>query len=208
MAKLLAWLEGKLGGGPDGGKRVRTFRWLIVLGLAGAFLMVLNSFISVKTIDPGTPVNPPEQQAFIGSQTKPESPFAEYEQQYELRLREILEKIVGVGNVDVLVTIDSTEEKVVYQNARESEQITNERDSNGATRHITDVSREGEIVLHEVSGGQDPIVTKTIRPNLRGVIIVANGAENTVVKKMLFEAVQKGLNVPPSRISILPRKQQ
>ena len=61
---------------------------------------------------------------------------------------------------------------------------------------------------YTVSGESRPIILKLIKPQIRGVIVVANGAENSVVKQMLSEAVQRGLNVPPARISILPRKTQ
>jgi stage III sporulation protein AG len=208
LANLLKWLESKLGGGANGQKRVRTFQWLIVMGLIGAALMILNSFLRVETIDPEpdpAPVAGGDQEVFRHAESS-DNPFDAYERLYESRLREILEKIVGVGNVDVMVTIESTEESIVYRDMHESEQETNERDGNGAQRHITSVTRDGTIALYTVSGQSKPIILKLIKPQIRGVIIVANGAENSVVKQMLAEAVQRGLGVSPTRISILPRK--
>ncbi len=211
MIKLLSWLEERLGGGKDGAKRVRTFQWLIIMGLAGAALMILNSFIRVEEISDQPsrlPAGDAEQTVFLNQSQEKDNPFTEYERKYENRLKEILEKIVGVGSVDVMVTIESTEESVVYRDYHESEQETNERDDQGAQRHITSVTRDGTIVLYTVSGESRPIILKLIKPQIRGVIVVANGAENSVVKQMLSEAVQRGLNVPPARISILPRKTQ
>lgn len=215
MAKWLEWLEGKLGGGGSGGKRVRTFQWLIIIVLVGASLMILNSFLQVKPLDDetanwqqsaGAGVGGNGQEVFLNKDSPAPTPFDDYEQKIESRLKEILEKIVGVGNVDVMVTIESTEESVVYRDIHESEQVTDEKDVNGAQRHITSVTRDGKIALYTVSGSQKPIILKMIKPEVRGVLIVANGAENSVVKQMLSEAVQRGLNVAPSRISILPRK--
>lgn len=208
MANLLKWLESKLGGGAHGHKRVRTFQWLVLMGLVGAALMILNSFLRVETIDPEpnpAPAAGLEQEVFRQVETT-DNPFAAYERIYEDRLREILEKIVGVGNVDVMVTIESTEESIVYRDMHETEQETNERDGNGAQRHITSVTRDGTIALYTVSGQSKPIILKLIKPHIRGVIIVAGGAENSVVKQMLSEAVQRGLGVAPTRVSILPRK--
>lgn len=205
------WLNQLLGGGPGGTKRVQTFRWLLLLGLAGAAFMILSSFISIKEVDPiGTGRASPETpaQPAFGSGSKDRSPFREYEEAYQNQLKEILTKIVGVGEVEVLVTIDSTEETVVERNTKETQQTTNEKDQHGATRHITDINRDGEVVLYEVSGGgKQPLVTKTIKPKIRGVVVVAKGAENLTVKKMISEAVERGLEVPAHRISILPRKQ-
>ncbi|MNN46313.1 hypothetical protein D3C81_1606920 [compost metagenome] len=50
-------------------------------------------------------------------------------------------------------------------------------------------------------------MTKKIKPKVRGVLIVAKGAENKTVKALIVDAVEKGLNVPAYRISVVPRKQ-
>lgn len=212
MGGFMKWMESWLGGGPNGTKRVKTFRWLVLLGLAGAAFMILNSFITVKDVDPisegrASP-EAPAQSAFAGGSTSKErTAFRDYESAYESQLKEILSKIVGVGDVEVMVTIESTEEVVVERNSKDTQQVTNEKDQHGATRHVTDVTRSGEVVLYEVSNGKQPLVTKYIKPNIRGVLVVARGAENLTVKKMVTEAVERGLGVPANRISILPRKQ-
>ncbi|MFH5184856.1 stage III sporulation protein AG [Paenibacillus sp. TAB 01] len=212
MGSFMKWMEKWLGGGPNGTKRVTTFRWLLLLGLAGAGFMVLNSFITVKDVDPisegrASP-DPPAQSAFKGgASSKEQSAFKDYEDAYESQLKEILSKIVAVGEVEVMVTIESTEEITVDHNTKETQQVTNEKDEKGATRHITNVTRDGEVVLYEVSGGKQPLVLKTIKPKIRGVVVVATGAENLTVKKMITEAVERGLDVPAHRISVLPRKQ-
>ncbi|GLI07376.1 stage III sporulation protein AG [Paenibacillus tyrfis] len=210
MGEIRRRMQSWLGGGPGGPKRAQTFRWVLLLGLVGAALMILNSFITVKEVDPiGTGrASPPDQtKPAFGQGSKERSLFKDYEEAYETELRDILSKIVGVGDVEVLVTIESTEELNVERNTKETQQITNEKDPQGATRHITDVTRNGEVVLYEVSGGKQPLVVKTIKPKIRGVLVVAKGAENLTVKKMITEAVERGLDVPAHRISIQPRKQ-
>ncbi|PZE22057.1 stage III sporulation protein AG [Paenibacillus xerothermodurans] len=210
MGGMMKWLEKWLGGGPGGAKRISTFRWLMLLGLTGAAFMILNSFITVKDVDPigeGRASPPEAQPAFGITGSKEKSLFRDYEEAYQAQLKDILSKIVGVGEVEVLVTIDSTEQVTVERNTKDRQQITNEKDPQGATRHITDVERSGEVVLYEVSEGKQPLIVNTIKPKIRGVLVVAKGAENLTVKKMITEAVARGLDVPASKISILPRKQ-
>ncbi len=209
MAKWLEKLENAIGGGPGGPKRVRTFRWLILLGAAGAALMLINSFLPfkpVESIKELETVQPESAEAWSKDSTTG-TIFEAYEQSIENRLKEILEKIVGVGKVDVLVTIDSTEEFVYEKKQSESQQITNEVDRNGGKRHITSMTKEGQVMLHEVSGGNDPIVTKTINPRIRGVIIAASGVENVTVRRLVTQAVERGVNIPANRISVVPRKE-
>jgi stage III sporulation protein AG len=211
MGSLMKWMEKLLGGGPNGTKRIQAFRWLMLLGLVGAAFMVLNSFIHVKDVDPigEGRASPTESSnpAFGSTLNKERSSFREYEEAYQSQLKELLGKIVGVGEVEVLVTIDSTEEIFVERNTKETQQVTNEKDQQGATRHLSDVTRSGEVVIYEVSGGKQPLIIKTIKPKIRGVVVVAKGAENLTVKKMMVEAVERGLDVTANRISILPRKQ-
>ncbi|WP_028610435.1 stage III sporulation protein AG [Paenibacillus harenae] len=208
MSKWLNGLETAVGGGPSGPKRVRTLRILLIIGGIGAALMIVNAFLTDVEPSAQDP-NPPPQTApaFLNGNDAASSPFAAIEHPLEMRLKEILEKIVGVGSVDVLVTIDSTEEIVVEKNEQESQQITDENDRNGGRRHITSINKDGQVVLYEVAGDQKPIITKTINPRIRGILIVAKGAENATVRRIIVNAVEKGVSVPVNRISVVPSKQ-
>ncbi len=208
--KWSQWLERLFGGGPNGKKRVSAMNWLIIIGLVGFAVMIMQSYLTVEDANSlsGSSDYAEQQQVFGQSEReRMVSEFEEFEARYEARMKEILEKIVGVGEVDILVTIESTEELVVEQNQQQSQQVTNERDQDGGTRHITDISRSGEVVLYQTSGSQSPVVLKKIKPKIRGVLVVASGAENLTVKKLIVEAVERGIGAPSHRISVIPRKQ-
>lgn len=215
MAGIWRKLEELLGRGPGGTKRVQTFRWLLLIALFGGALMLIGSFLQldVKEVGPvgisGKPSSPDNRDAepVMGGGSREQSIFRDYEQDYESQLKDILQKIVGVGEVEVLVTLESTEEATVEKNGKDTQQVTDEKDQSGATRHITDVTRSGEAVILSQSGNQTPLVLKYVKPKIRGVVVVAKGAENLTVKKLLVEAVERGLDVPPHRISVVPRKQ-
>nr|WP_145403924.1 stage III sporulation protein AG [Paenibacillus xylanexedens] len=211
MKRWLKKLETWMGGGENGAKRSQTFRWLIILGLIGVGIMLFNSFVNVKKIDSeNIGREPPEQATSISTMQNDlleENPFQAIEIAFEDKMKGILENIVGVGTVDVMVTVDSTEELVVQRNVKDSQQLTEETDANGGKRHMTQYTRDGEIITYEISGDQTPIVTKKLKPQIRGVLVVARGAENKVVKDLITDAVEKGLNVAAYRISVVPRKQ-
>lgn len=213
MGAWLKKIEELLSGGPGGSRRVKTFRWLLLIGLIGCALMLLNgfSFLNIKNVDPiQQGASPPGQDAapaFGSAASKEQATFKDYEQAYEAKLRDILTKIVGVGDVEVMVTIDSTEELQVEKNTKDTQQTTNEKAGDGGTRHISEVSRQTDAVTMNQSGDQVPLVVKTTKPKVRGVVVVAKGAENATVKKLIADAVQTGLDVPAHRISVIPRKQ-
>ncbi|MDY8021547.1 stage III sporulation protein AG [Paenibacillus polymyxa] len=212
MGKWLKKLEQWLGGGVDGAKRFNSFRWLLILGLIGVAIMLFNSFVNVKKIDPENVGREPpgvmKNEPTLETTTGEESSFAGIEKVFEDNMKQMLEQIVGVGTVDVMVTVDSTEEVIVQRNVKDMQEENNETDANGGQRHTTQYTRDGEIVTYESSGGQHtPIVTKKVKPQVRGVLVVAMGAENPTVKQLIVDAVQKGLNVPSYKISVVPRKQ-
>lgn len=211
MKQWFKKMETWMGGGEGGARRSQTFRWLIILGLIGVGIMLFNSFVNVKKIDSENigrePPDPATSMATIQSDPSEQNPFQAIEIAFEDKIKGVLENIVGVGTVDVMVTVDSTEELVVQRNVKDSQQLTEETDASGGKRHMTQYTRDGEIITYEISGDQTPIVTKKLKPQIRGVLVVARGAENKVVKDLITDAVEKGLNVAAYRISVVPRKQ-
>lgn len=200
-----------IGGGTGAQKRSNTFRWLLILGLIGAAIMLFNSFVNVRKIDPENVGREPpasKSSSMVESTAENKESFEQVEKTFEDNMKTMLEQIVGVGAVDVMVTVESTEEVVVQRNTKDTQEETEETDASGGKRHTTQYARDGEIVTYEQGGGNAPIVTKRIKPRVRGVLIVAKGAENQVVKQLIMDAVEKGLNVPSYRISVVPRKQQ
>ena len=193
-------------------KKGNTFRWLVVIGLIGVAMMLLHSFINIKEINvENSGREPPEKDKISNVMTSSgevaNGEFQKIEQMVENKIKEILEKVVGVGTVDVMVTADSTEEIVIQKNLQDSQQRTQETDANGGTRHTTHYTRDGKIFTYDATGKQTPIITKKIKPFIRGVLVVAKGAENEIVNNMMTDAVSKALNIAPTRISIVPRKQ-
>ncbi|APO46642.1 stage III sporulation protein AG [Paenibacillus sp. FSL H7-0942] len=211
MKQWFKKMETWMGGGEGGARRSQTFRWLIILGLIGVGIMLFNSFVNVKKIDSENigrePPDPATSMASIQSDPSEQNPFQAIEIAFEDKIKGVLENIVGVGTVDVMVTVDSTEELVVQRNVKDSQQLTEETDASGGKRHMTQYTRDGEIITYEIAGDQTPIVTKKLKPQIRGVLVVARGAENKVVKDLITDAVEKGLNVAAYRISVVPRKQ-
>ncbi|WP_317890218.1 stage III sporulation protein AG [Paenibacillus sabuli] len=189
---------------------MRTLRWLLLIAAAGIGLMLLNSFLPMTPVEPANQPSDSSsaaEPAMLGHEAEPASPFAEIERPLEERLEEMLAKIVGVGAVDVMITVESTEETIIERNVNQSQQTTEETDRDGGKRRIASYTKDGQVVLYELDGQQTPIVTKRINPTIRGILIVARGAEHPTVKKLILDAVQKGYNVPEHRISIVPSKQ-
>ncbi|PTM58523.1 stage III sporulation protein AG [Desmospora activa DSM 45169] len=210
MKRLLDRMEQSLGGGEQGTKKVGAFRWLIIIGCLGVALMILSSFFSVH--DDVLPQEMPsvqkedkEAETTWKNKKNDAMTMKDYESMYASELADVLGKVVGVDDVSVLVNLESSEEEVVEKDVRRNEQVTDEEDPRGGNRRIQESSKDEKVVLQRGEDGDIPIVVKKMKPKVRGVLVVAKGAENLQVKAAIIEAIQRVLDVPVHRISVLPK---
>lgn len=186
------------------------FHWIVIIACLGLAAMILHNYFSMRDeVKPSlAPVmaQPEESKEVFGSSRSSPQTMAEYEELYENQLKDILSKIVGVGEVSVMVNLDATEQVVVEKNTRIQNSTTTEKDREGGSRNIEDTMKDEQVVLTRNGNGEEPIILMTKKPKIRGVLIVATGAENIQVKTWIVEAVQRVLDVPPHKISVLPKR--
>lgn len=194
-------------GGDGGKKKVSPLQKMVLIFLVGLAIMILASYVQVeKQTTAETPASPePQPEPAFASPDRNYS-IEDIENMYETELKEMLETVVGVGEVEVMVNLDSTDEVVIAMNRNHSTQTTKETDKNSGTRNISEESLDEQVVLIQENKGDQPVVIKTVKPKVRGVLVVAKGAEHMQVKAWIAEAVQRVLDVPPHKISILPKK--
>lgn len=118
------------------------------------------------------------------------------EDSIEKQLEEILSKVEGAGAVDVFITYGSTEEKILAENTKIEKDISNNQ--GGIV-----VQEEREVVLIE---GNIPYVLVEQAPKIEGVIVVAEGGDNGVVRQGLHSGVQALFDVDAHKIVILKMK--
>lgn len=122
-------------------------------------------------------------------------------------IEEILSQINGVGKVNVLVTYSSGTEIVPYSDVKKSDETTEEKDSAGGTRKINQSFYESQIAYEDSGGGvRKPIILKELLPEVKGVVVVADGASDPVIKESLLNAVKVLLDVPIHKIQVFERK--
>lgn len=113
----------------------------------------------------------------------------EYEQQLEARVKELLERVSGVSNVSVMITLDSLTEQVYAQNYRSSE-------SDSST----------DVGLEYVTGQDGLVPTKELSPSVRGVAVVCSGGDDAEVALKLTRLLSSLFGIPSSSISVTGAK--
>lgn len=123
----------------------------------------------------------------------------DYNTGLENRLIRILQKLKGVGNVDVMITLEDSIEKIPASNITKTTESTRETDSEGGLREINREDTNTQIVNSQ-SGSL--ITIKEVNPTIKGVIVVAEGAEDPIVLETLYEAVKTVLGINGNRVQI------
>ena len=127
--------------------------------------------------------------------------------QYEIylsrQLEDILSEMDGAGKVQAWVTLAGSSEKVLVQERDYVENLLQEADSVGGTR-TEEKNDVNETVFTNNSG--EPYVVKTLQPKVEGVLVIAEGAGNSVVKKNISEAVEVLFGIDAHRIKVAKKK--
>ena len=126
---------------------------------------------------------------------------AQSELEVEERLEAVLSSIRGAGRVEVMITYETGPEIVTAMN---TDTNTNRSETVDKEKESTVEQRTESQKPATVSGnnGTEPIVITEKQPAVRGVIVVAEGADKVAVRMDLQRAVQTVLNVPASSIEV------
>ena len=146
--------------------------------------------------------DPNKKLATVNENTMPINTNTTTQDTLSLQLEEILKKIDGVGNVNVLVTYSQTNRIVPMYNEDISQTDTEETDTNGGTRKVIETDTKKEIIYQENDGEKTPITQSVVSPQIEGAIITAQGAADTTVKTNIIQAVEAVTGLSSHKIQV------
>lgn len=128
----------------------------------------------------------------------------EYGAYLEEKLSTALSMIEGAGKVQVILSFQSTEEKIALTEQEIARSGTAENDSQGGSRDISSYDSKETTVYHSTNGGDStPYVIKVIQPKVEGVIVIAQGAGSGKVSKNISDAIQALFGLEAHKITIV-----
>ncbi len=209
VEKITAFFQG--GENSDGfwkKPQAKMLNLLIMIGAAGVLLIILsNAFVPAKPEpQPETRSETPGSGVATGDSERLNISTAE--EMLNRHLEKTLARIEGVGEVEAAVNLASTTEMEYAVNTTTSNRATQEKDPRGGNRTITEVNENGQLVLlrESESSKEAPVVIREIKPEVRGVMVVAQGAGDPQVKAGLIYAIQVYLDVPVHKVVVLPKE--
>ncbi|NLN87862.1 MAG: hypothetical protein GX133_09770 [Syntrophomonadaceae bacterium] len=117
-------------------------------------------------------------------------------------LERVLSLVEGAGAVQVSITLSSDGMRSYACNTKTERRVTQEADSMGGDREVTEENQSSDLAI---SGG-DALLVEDRAPEVVGVLVVAEGAADYLIKERLTDATTVLLNVSPHQVRVETRK--
>ncbi len=156
---------------------VRKYRAVIIVLLAGVLLAAGGGG--------GKPAE--------AAQTDTAAPNDAYDlAAFEQRLSEKLTAIEGAGRVELMLSLEQTEESVYAVDTRQ-------------TQHTGEVQNyeRSLAVISDGSHGQKPVTIKSMQPTFRGAVVLCDGADDVQVRLAVTRAVSAVCGIGADKITVL-----
>ncbi|MCL1787520.1 MAG: hypothetical protein FWG38_06000 [Defluviitaleaceae bacterium] len=126
------------------------------------------------------------------------------ERALEARLEAFFTLVEGAGRVRVMVSPLTGRETIFAVDVNKSESFSAEQDAQGGTRETRQQqSQEKTVMVTDRQGTDRPLVLRETEPTLRGVVIIAQGGDNPMVRDALTRAARAVLGLDAHQIQIL-----
>lgn len=168
---------------------------LVIILLLGVFIVIVTSFFNNGTKASISNENQQEKGETLND-------MSSYEQKMKNELKYALSKIRGVGSVEVVIYFESGEEQVPAVDVNKTYSTTQEKDNSGGNRVNNQTSDGSKVVITNKSNGSEPLILKTYKPKITGVLIVAQGAEDKKIQYEITKVVSTLYNIPQNKVNV------
>lgn len=118
----------------------------------------------------------------------------EFSSGVEKRLKNLISSIGGVGKVEVFVSVDASPQIVI------AEEIEEKTVTSGST--TTTTVKKSPVIVKDGSSSTT-IVLNEVSPNILGIVVVAEGADNAKIKLKILNAIKALYEIDSNRIEII-----
>lgn len=164
-------------------KKMDKTKWMI-LGLGGILLLVIALPVNNTGVK--------EDEVFSESleENEQEESVKDYEKKLAAKLEEALASMDGAGKVRVMITFQDSGKAVVEKDLTKSGTELNS-------------SQYQEASVYEETDGRQPFISQQKLPSIEGVLVIAQGAGNSAVKKDILESVMALFPIEAHKIKIV-----
>lgn len=172
---------------------------LLALGALGLTLLLAGGLLDTAPVKPRLDT-PTENNRNAPMQVR------SYEEALEAKLANLLSQVKGAGAVAVNITLENGLVQEFAKNVVKESRTIQEKDNGGGVRTTQEIKESEQVLLSRENGVDRPVMVREMKPVIKGVLVIAEGAADSAVKANLTRAVEAGLGVPPYKITVLPQR--
>lgn len=125
---------------------------------------------------------------------------------FENKLNKILSNIEGAGDVSVMIAYKTGVENIPLLNTKDNNTITEET-SGTSVKKVQQGQLQTDIIFNQENNGKkEPYISKTLMPQVEGVIVTCDGGGVSTVKNNIIKAVQAVTGVAEDKIQVFQKK--
>jgi len=127
-----------------------------------------------------------------------------YISELESKLKNILRKVQGIGDVEVMITLKTTGEKIPLKDVPYIQEELDEADGEGGSRTSNCIQKEeSTVMITDEEGNTEPYILQERIPEIEGVVVIAEGGDNVFVIKDVIEACEVLFNIPAHKVKVM-----
>ena len=124
----------------------------------------------------------------------------------ENQLKRILQQVEGVGLVDVAITLESSGSKTVEKDTPGSSSSSQKSGGGESEKSENRSIQEETVYLEDADGTKTPYVIKETMPEVRGVLVIAQGADDLSIVEEIKEAAMALFHLDAHKIKVMKMK--
>jgi stage III sporulation protein AG len=208
LSKITEFIKTKLNGGDakkkngPSKKSDKLMGNLILMVLVAVVIVLASSFF--KNTSQTTAAVAVTEKDKVLAQNNNIAGLTDYESQLENKLKSTLEQIQGVGKVQLMIYFASGEESIPAVNVNDSKSLTQENDTGGGKRNITQDNDGRTVVMTNNGSTNEPLIVKKYKPAITGVCVVAEGSSEKITELRIRQAVIDLFNLPENKVNVYP----
>lgn len=180
-------------------RRIKKEQWMLCL-LGAALLAVI--LIPAPKKDSGGKEQEESALAPDGAEDGREG----YAGKLEYDLTQALASVEGVGAVEVMITLESTGTKVVEKDHPASSSTSEQTREGETDSSVSSDTDETTVYEKDAGGSQTPYVVSETLPQIRGVLVIAEGGSDPVIIRQIQEAVMALFHIDVNKIKVMKMK--
>lgn len=168
----------------------------LVLRVSGILVLGMALMGGAGLLPSSSPATGSNQEA---ASRIPEPSIATSEEDLEAKLLRILSAVEGAGQVQVALSFSESASAEYVLNSDITENTSEETDDKGSVSISS--QRSESLKLAEINA--TPVLVREYMPRLSGAVIVAEGADDPLIRERLHKATRILLGLPAHRIIVL-----